>query len=1275
MIRKARLFSFRFLFCAWGMVLATGNWAFCPKMVLPNSPGLYSQVARCPMTTTRYARGVYLIRASEVSSSGLTGGSVLTGIGWNYNIGPGAPGLGSLVVYLQNTPDTANAKSTDWATAISGMTAVHNAPTTLPGGAGPFSIPFAGGSPFTYTGGGLYVAFDWQYGGTLAPLVKIPISSEQVGDMLQEQSDIAAPATLDTGGSDVRPETQLFVGPSGTDAGVAALYSLGSLPTEVAVGRTFQARITNNGNTTLTNLPVTLNITGADSFTDTQTVTLTSCASTTVSFAPFTPLVPGSCTVTASVPGGDADSTNNSMSHTLAITANICSTKYPGTPITMGIGSTGGHAEVLVKFSSDTATQVDVVIPEFAQPNLATYRVSVRGDNGSGAPGGQLYLDTSDRTITAAGAVTVRLPSPVAVGPGNFFVGVLQTNTTNMQLSIDNENPVRPGTFFLSRNGGPFSDFSTTLPYKPNIGAILGACLAPLSVDVTPDGTSSACPGNDIVFTATATGGTGTPTYQWTENGTDIIGADTASYTANKATNGTFTYNCRVSDIGGCIDIQDPAPSTGSWGPITVTNPAVATGYVSTFFSQTFTHIGGSSPVNFSTASALPAGFTLDSGGTLSGTAMTLGTYPIVVTATDTYGCTGTGATYTLVISCQTITVLPSSLSAGTAGVAYGPVTFSQSGGVGAITWVQTGALPAGMSFNTATAVLSGTPTQTGSFPILVMAIDANGCSGSQSLNVTINCPTITLAAIGNGTVGTAYSQNSTASPSGTAYGYAVSAGSLPLGLSLNTGTGAITGTPTTGGTYNFTITATGWGTCTGSQAYTITIACPTITLAPATLPGGTANAAYSQTVTASPSGTTYGYAVTAGSLPPGLSLNTGTGAITGTPSTGGTYNFTITATGWGTCTGSQTYTITIACPTITLAALANGTANTVFSSSAAASPGGTYTYAVTAGSLPPGLTLNTSTGAVTGTPTTSGTFNCTLTATAWGSCTGSQSYTVAIACPAVSLSPASVLPNATVGTAPYLETFSAAPPGTTYSYGLTAGSLPPGLVLDGATGTLTGTVTAAGNTSFTITATGWGVCSGSRAYSLTAVCPAITVSPLSLPGNLVGTGYSQTLTASGGTAPHTFAVTSGALPGGLSLSASGVLSGTLSVAGTFAFTVTATDFYGCAGSRQYTVAIAAFDLSFYDDSGRSKVCANSVTGDWKWTVLQGVGIGIYTGTAVVSRFNGTLAFTSPPASPYALSLKYLERYLKASGSFTHRAGRVSSTLLDSKTTNNPPGC
>jgi len=94
----------------------------------------------------------------------------------------------------------------------------------------------------------------------------------------------------------------------------------------------------------------------------------------------------------------------------------------------------------------------------------------------------------------------------------------------------------------------------------------------------------------------------------------------------------------------------------------------------------------------------LPAGLTLSSGGVLSGTPTQTGSFPIVVKATDSNGCTGNGATYTLVIACQTITVTKPGASGGVAGSAFSQ-TFTQTGSIGATTFtLNSGTLPAGLT-------------------------------------------------------------------------------------------------------------------------------------------------------------------------------------------------------------------------------------------------------------------------------------------------------------------------------------------------------------------------------------------------------------------------------------------------------------------------------------------------------------------------------------------------------------------------------------------------
>src|SRR3990170_363315 len=106
------------------------------------------------------------------------------------------------------------------------------------------------------------------------------------------------------------------------------------------------------------------------------------------------------------------------------------------------------------------------------------------------------------------------------------------------------------------------------------------------------------------------------------------------------------------------------------------------------------------------------------------------------------------------------------------------------------------------------------------------------------------------------------------------------------------------------------------------------------------------------------------------------LALNSSTGAINGTPTAAGTANFTIRVTDANGATADQALTITVyPVLTITTTALADGTVNLAYSQTVVASGGkAPLTWGITAGSLPAGLSLNTSTGEISGLPTTSGT-------------------------------------------------------------------------------------------------------------------------------------------------------------------------------------------------------------------------------------------------------------------------------------------------------------
>src|SRR5439155_26611805 len=238
-------------------------------------------------------------------------------------------------------------------------------------------------------------------------------------------------------------------------------------------------------------------------------------------------------------------------------------------------------------------------------------------------------------------------------------------------------------------------------------------------------------------------------------------------------------------------------------------------------------------------------------------------------------------------------------------------------------------------------------------------------------------------------------------------YVFVLTAGSLPAGLSLSNG-GVISGTPTSSGKSTFTVGTTEANGCSGTQNYSVQIDCPTITIKPATLPNGLSKSPYSETLTGNGGTGPYVFVLTAGSLPAGLSLSNA-GVISGTPTSSGKSTFTVGTTEANGCSGSQNYSLQIDCPTITItpATLPNGLSKSPYSETLSGS-GGTdpYTFVLTGGSLPAGLSLSTG-GVISGTPTGSGKSTFTVGTTDANGCSGTQNYSIQVECPTITINPA----------------------------------------------------------------------------------------------------------------------------------------------------------------------------------------------------------------------------------------------------------------------------
>ena len=404
--------------------------------------------------------------------------------------------------------------------------------------------------------------------------------------------------------------------------------------------------------------------------------------------------------------------------------------------------------------------------------------------------------------------------------------------------------------------------------------------------------------------------------------------------------------------------------------------------------------------------------WTVSGGGTLTNVTATSATYVaplntatvIVATVTATSVSDPTKSTSVQITVNPLPAISTNSLAAATAGTAYS-ATISATGGTSPFTWSLTsGTLPAGLSLSASSSnsvTITGTPTGQTVANFTIKIVDAAGNTATQALTLTVNAPpplTVTTASLSAGVIGTAYSQTLAATGGVPTYTWSVTAGSLPSGLSLNAATGVISGTPsgTFTSTSNFTITVKDSQTpaaATKSANLSISISAPQLSVTTSSLPGGTLGTAYTQTLQATGGVQPYSWAVTTGTLPAGLTLNSATGVISGTPTGSFTAatNFTVTVTDSQTPTAktaNANLSITMAASplsvTTTSASLPAGVAGSVYAGATLQAAGGVqpYTWAVTTGSLPAGLLLNGATGAISGTPTTAGTSSFTVTVT-----------------------------------------------------------------------------------------------------------------------------------------------------------------------------------------------------------------------------------------------------------------------------------------------------
>ena len=696
-------------------------------------------------------------------------------------------------------------------------------------------------------------------------------------------------------------------------------------------------------------------------------------------------------------------------------------------------------------------------------------------------------------TISSANAVSVNAGQPFAgyqiVASNlpilNYSVVAPSTLPSGLRLNssgLIDGTPDSSGTFTTrliatnaAGNSAPYTVTFTVvpntlptvtvpLPAAPLVTGTVGSAITPIQIAAT----------NPAI---TAYAATGLPDGLSVKNTGQIFGTPTQS--------GDFTVVAQATNATGtgfatAVTIRispNTVPTINSVGNVNLNiNAASGTVYQITATNPTVTSYAVVAP------SALPAGLLLNTvTGAITGSPTTSGNFSTTLSATN---AAGTSAPFVLGLSIKpdALPVVSAPLKAsplvtGTVGAAITPIQIAATNA--AITAYGADGLPGGLVVNAAGQIV-GTPTQSGDFSVRVSATNIVG-TGNSAARITIRISPNTLPVISSANavstnVNQPFAGYQVVASNGPILRYSVLAPStLPAGLLLNASSGLINGTPVSSGEFATRLVAT--NAAGRSAAFTVTFIVvadnrPTVTapLLAAPQVTGTVGSAISpiQIAATNPVITSYG----ADGLPNGLSVNS-SGQIVGTPTQSGDFAVTVRATNIvGTGTSAAPVTIRInpnATPVIASAASATATVNTVFAGyQIVASNGPITAYSVVAPSqLPAGLSLS-GTGAISGTPTVSGSFSVLLSATNVSGAGAPFTLTL-------SVNPSSV-PTITS------PTFASLPAGVAITpiqvvasnpvvLEYLATGLPPGLTVNAVAGTITGTPTTPGNYSANISA------------------------------------------------------------------------------------------------------------------------------------------------------------------------------------------------------------
>jgi hypothetical protein len=582
-------------------------------------------------------------------------------------------------------------------------------------------------------------------------------------------------------------------------------------------------------------------------------------------------------------------------------------------------------------------------------------------------------------------------------------------------------------------SGTPTTAGNSTFTAKVTDGSGNSAS-SPFTITITSPNTVSLITPNPlpngavgVAYTYSINVAGGTPPYTFAITAGQLppgltFDSTNGTLTGTPTQKGAFVVTLYVTDSGGApVGVQSdtggakPRAATSTNyiiqiagpGDFQITTQSLPQAFLQQIYNTSFTAANGAAPYTWSLEQGtMPAGLTLTPGGSITGFPEQAGLASIVVKATDSTGASVTGAYQLQVVNPAVPAINPvPSPPPGTVGVAYN-FGLAAVGGHTPYTWsILQGTLPPGIGLNAQSGVLSGTPTRANSYQFTAEVTDNLQVTATQVFTIRVNALTLTISPtqIPPAVTNVAYSVALNVSGGTAPYNWSLSAGGLLGGFAIDSSTGAITGTPTTPGTYPFTISVVDSNFGIATATFQLTVQGASISITTTSLPAGTVGSAYDFGLLASNATPPLTWSVVSGNLPPGIQLGTSNGVLSGTPTTAGSYTFMVQVMDSTSATATATLTLAVSPQPLTImtTSLPGGSITTAYSQTVKSSGGtGAITWSVSAGSLPGGLSLSSTTGTISGTPSAPGNFSFTIEATDSTGVTAQQPFTVAIAGP-----------------------------------------------------------------------------------------------------------------------------------------------------------------------------------------------------------------------------------------------------------------------------------